>query len=166
MVLLLVLLFGCVQNNSDGGVLMKVSSVFLDEGNIPSKYSCDGTGVNPEIKIKDIPEGTKSIALIVDDPDVPRGTFIHWILFNIPVKGNSVTIQENSVLGTQGKNSSGSLDFVGMCPPTGIHRYYFRVYALNEMLGLKEGITRTELEPAMQGKILGQGILMGKYSRE
>lgn len=140
------------------------SPAFENEGDIPSKYTCEGQNVNPEITIKDVPDNTQSLALIMDDPDAPTGTFDHWIMWNIPA--NTKTIDMNSHPGTQGKNGRGENKYTGPCPPTGKHRYYFKVYALDKKLSLAEGSTKAELENAMQGHILASGQLMGKYEKK
>ncbi|MFH1663240.1 MAG: YbhB/YbcL family Raf kinase inhibitor-like protein [archaeon] len=146
---------------------LKVSTNAFSSGKaIPAKYSCDGTDFNPEIMISGIPEKTASLALIVDDPDAPGGVWTHWVVWNIPVEGKTKTIQENSVPGVQGTNSAASLEFHGPCPPSGTHKYYFKVYALDSNLSLKEGSTKTDLEKAMKGRLLAQGELMGTYQRE
>src|SRR5690242_12178428 len=103
---------------------------------IPSRYTCEGDNVNPPLTIENIPKGTKSLALVIDDLDAPGGTFIHWLVWNIrPME----MILENTVPGTEGNNSFGSINYKGPCPPTGTHRYFFKVYALDKMLDLAEG---------------------------
>ncbi len=168
--LLLVFLFGCFGPNPPddlGGEIMIVSSSAFSEGElIPSKYSCDGEDKSPDLTVKDIPKGTKTLALIADDPDAPGGTWTHWIVWNIPVTGTEQTIAENSVPGVQGKNDFGKLDYGGPCPPSGTHRYFFKVYALDSELDLAEGASVSELHKAMENKVLGQGTVMGKYSRQ
>jgi Raf kinase inhibitor-like YbhB/YbcL family protein len=139
------------------------SPVFEDNKSIPSKYSCDGDEVNPPLTIEGIPPATKTLALVVDDPDAPMGTFDHWIVWNIPPEGK---ITENSVPGTQGLNSGRQQGYIGMCPPSGTHRYFFKVYALDVNLDLKPNQTRKkDLEKAIQGHILVKGELIGLYRR-
>jgi Raf kinase inhibitor-like YbhB/YbcL family protein len=139
------------------------SPAFENNKPIPSKYSCDGDEVNPPLIIEGIPQATKTLALIVDDPDAPMGTFDHWIVWNIPPEGK---ITENSVPGTQGLNSGGQQSYIGMCPPSGTHRYFFKVYALDTKLDLKPNQThKKDLEKAMQGHILAKGELIGLYRR-
>jgi Raf kinase inhibitor-like YbhB/YbcL family protein len=138
------------------------SPVFENNKSIPKKYSCDGEEVNPPLTLEGIPPATKTLALIVDDPDAPRGTFDHWVVWDIPPAG---TIGENSVPGTQGVNSTGGHAYVGICPPSGVHRYFFKVYALDTKLGLKEKTNKNDLEKAMQGHILAKGELIGIYRR-
>lgn len=135
---------------------------FKNNEYLPKKFTCDGTQVNPALTIENIPGNAKSLALIVDDPDAPSGTFVHWVVFDIPVTD---TIDENSIPGKQGVNTTGELNYVGPCPPSGTHRYFFKLYALDAMLNLKEGITKQELEAAMKGRILAQAELIGLYKR-
>ncbi|MDD5167167.1 MAG: YbhB/YbcL family Raf kinase inhibitor-like protein [Candidatus Omnitrophica bacterium] len=129
---------------------------------IPAKFTCEGSDINPGFIIEDVPGQAKSLALIVDDPDAPRGTWVHWVVFDIPVTAN---IAENSVPGKQGINDSGRKDYHGPCPPSGTHRYFFKIYALDTMLNLKEGISKKELENAMAGHILDKAELIGLYKR-
>ncbi len=143
--------------------LVVKSPAFENNKLIPAKYSCDGEEVNPPLTIEGIPQGTQMLALIVDDPDAPRGTFDHWVVWNIPPTGK---IAENSVPGTEGLNSAGQRSYVSMCPPYGTHRYFFKVYALNSKLTLNPNSTRKkDLEKAMQGHILSKGELIGLYKR-
>ncbi len=139
------------------------SPVFEHNKHIPRKYSCDGEEVNPPLTVSNVPPEAKSLALIVDDPDAPRGTFDHWIVWNIPTAGK---IEENTVPGDEGLNGAGQRGYVGMCPPTGAHRYFFKVYALDTKLALKPELTgKKDLEKAVQGHILSKGVLIGLYSR-
>ncbi len=139
------------------------STAFENNKLIPAKYSCDGNEVNPPLTIEGTPLETKTLALIVDDPDAPRGTFDHWVVWNIPPTGK---IEENSVPGTEGLNTAGQHAYIGMCPPSGMHRYFFKVYALDVKLALNANFTRKkDLEKAMQGHVLAKGELMGLYNR-
>ena len=148
----------------EGGSAMKLTSTaFKHNGNIPIQYTCQGDDINPPLSISDIPEGTKSLALIIDDPDAPSKTWVHWVVFNIPV---TTEIQENIVPGKQGYNDFGRNDYGGPCPPSGTHRYFHKLYALNKVLGLGEGITKSELEAAMKGNILAQAELIGLYKKK
>jgi Raf kinase inhibitor-like YbhB/YbcL family protein len=143
--------------------LIVKSPAFENNKLIPKKHSCDGEEVNPPLNVEGIPMGAKTIALILDDPDAPRGTFDHWIVWNIPPTGK---IAENSVPGTEGLNSAGQQTYIGMCPPSGTHRYFFKVYALDAKLDLKANSTKKkDLEKAMQGHILAKGELVGLYNR-
>jgi Raf kinase inhibitor-like YbhB/YbcL family protein len=146
------------------------SSTFQEGGMIPSKYTCDDKDISPDLTWSDVPESAKSIAIICDDPDAPVGTWVHWVVFNIPVasKGlpENVTGQRGLPQGAkQGMNDFRKLDYGGPCPPGGVHRYYFKVYALDSALPLKAGATKAELLKAMEGKIVAQGQLMGTYRR-
>jgi len=172
--LAVVLTVGCTNqttntndNNDNGGTqvgdLAITSSAFVSGGNIPIKYSCDGADISPPLSFENIPEGTESLVLILDDPDAPGGTWVHWIVFNIPAQTTEIT--EGEIFQYYiGKNSWAEIAYGGPCPPTGEeHRYYFRLYALNITLSLSDGASRTEVDNAMSGHILGQTSLMGKY---
>ena len=142
------------------------SSAFGHNTNIPLKYTCDGEDTSPALKISGIEEGAQSLVLIMDDPDAPVGIWDHWIKFNIPVSGSEFEIAENmEPQGISGKGSGGNLNYEGPCPPDKEHRYFLKAYALDTMLGLPEGSTKTEVEKAMQGHILQQGELIGLYDR-
>ena len=140
------------------------SFAFKNDGFIPVQYTCDGANVNPDLKIVDIPENTKSLALIVDDPDAPNGIFCHWLVWDIPVK--SKIIKENSVPGIQGRNSMHENKYFGPCPPSGVHYYHFRVYALDTKLSyLSPNTNRKALLEAMNGHIISSGEWVGLYAR-
>ncbi|MDO8519763.1 MAG: YbhB/YbcL family Raf kinase inhibitor-like protein [Deltaproteobacteria bacterium] len=143
------------------------SSAFDVNGLIPNKYTCDGRDVSIPLSWSGIPAGTKSITLIMDDPDAPVGTWDHWILFNMP-SGTTELPEDikNLPAGTrQGKNSWGKTGYGGPCPPDKEHRYFFKLYALDSLLELKEGVAKKDLEKAMQGHILGKAELIGRYDR-
>jgi len=148
-----------------GGVMKITSSAFQHNTMIPAKYTCEGMDINPPLLVEDIPEKTKSLVLIMDDPDAPRGTWIHWVVFNIPCSGKKIEIKENSIPGVQGWNDFRRINYGGPCPPSGTHRYFFRVYALDIMLNLKEGAKRQEVEDAMRGHILASAELVGLYKK-
>lgn len=131
---------------------------------MPAKFTCDGEDVNPAIVFDGVPEKAKSLALIIEDPDAPMRTWIHWVLYDIPAAGQ-VRIEKGSFSGKRGINDSGKKDYHGPCPPNGTHRYFFRAYALDDMLGLREGISKPELEKAMNGHILESAELVGLYKR-
>lgn len=146
--------------------MLKVfSSAFAFDGIIPKKYTCDGDDINPEINIEEIPESTKSLVLIFDDPDSPSGTWDHWLVWNI--NPDIKKIDENSVPegAVFGENTFGKLAYGGPCPGFGTHRYYFKIYALDTVLDLQEGAGRADLENTIKGHIIEEGQLMGKYSR-
>jgi Raf kinase inhibitor-like YbhB/YbcL family protein len=139
------------------------SPVFENSKFIPVKYTCDGADVNPPLTIEGVPEGTKTLVLIVDDPDAPMGTFDHWIVWNIPPTTRK--IEENTVPGTEGMSSYRKHAYGGPCPPYGTHRYFFKVYALDTQLDLKSNSTKKDVEKAMEGHILAEGELVGLYRR-
>ena len=144
-----------------GGEAMKLKSpAFENNQLIPGRFTCEGDDINPALIIDGIPEGTKSLALIVDDPDAPIGTWVHWVVFDIPVISK---IEENSIPGKAGANSAGKRNYHGPCPPSGTHRYIFKIYALDKELGLKEGAGKTAVEKAMEGHILDKAELVGLY---
>jgi Raf kinase inhibitor-like YbhB/YbcL family protein len=140
-----------------------ISTKFKNNEDIPKRYTCEGKDVNPPLEVTKIPDKTKSLALIVDDPDASSGTWTHWMVWNIPP---TLKIEENSVPGKQGINDFGKTDYRGPCPPSGKHRYYFKLYALDKMLVLKEGVTREKLISEMQGHIIESCNTMGFYSRK
>ena len=142
---------------------LRVQSVaFSHGGYIPLKYTCEGENVNPPILISDLPGDTKSLALIVEDPDAPRGVYDHWIVWNIPP---NKAIGENSKPGISGKNSFGNEDYGGPCPPSGSHRYFFKVFALDSDLNIQAGSDKQTLQEAMKDHVLGLGELMGHYQK-
>ena len=165
------LAFTSSHAKGDTAMDINISSAAFKEGEmIPSKYTCDGENISPSLEWTGIPKGTKSIALICDDPDAPRGTWVHWVLFNIPgdVSGLSENIPRHSTLkngARQGMNDSRQLGYDGPCPPGGTHRYFFKLYALDNMLSLETGATKAQLLKVMEGHILAEGQLMGKYKR-
>jgi len=145
---------------------MKLTSpAFKHNGAIPSEYTCDGSDTSPELNIADVPKNAKSLVLVNDDPDAPVGTWDHWIVFNIPP--TTKKIEEGSEPeGLGGKNSWGRTGYGGPCPPSGVHRYFFKLYALDTMLNLKEGATKKDIEKAMQGHIIAKAELIGRYQRQ
>ncbi len=150
---------------------MEIISSSFDEGTmIPKKYTCDAIDISPPLKWSKIPDGTKTFAIICDDPDAPMGTWVHWVIYNLPVNINelsedvpSLEILPNGA--KQGRNDFGKIGYGGPCPPGGTHRYYFKVYALTEELNVEAGISKSELLKAMEGHILSEGQLMGRYKR-
>jgi Raf kinase inhibitor-like YbhB/YbcL family protein len=178
----MLLISGCVQNENaeipvtnespeagkgDGNMNIQsikvFSSAFAANGSIPGKYTCDGANVNPPLEFEGIPEEADSLVLIVDDPDAPMKTFTHWIVWNIePV----AKIEEDTIPGVEGINDFKRIGYGGPCPPSGTHRFFFRVYALDRQLELKAGTGRKDLENEMIGHIIAEGELMGKYSKK
>jgi Raf kinase inhibitor-like YbhB/YbcL family protein len=149
-----------------GEAKMKItSSAFQEGGNIPSKFTCDGSDISPPLQIAEVPSGTKSLALVVDDPDAPSGLFTHWMVWNISPQTS--TIAEGSTpKGVHGTNDFGKSGYGGPCPPSGTHRYYFKIFALDRELDLPPGTKRSQLDAAMKGHVVEQGELMGRYSRK
>ena len=152
-----------------GAPTMQLTSTAFKEGEaIPTSHGNEDQNLSPLLKWSDVPQGVKSFALICDDPDAPRGTWVHWVLFNIPadtrelksVPGGKVDVPG----AVQGKNDFKKLAYGGPSPPSGTHRYFFKLYALDKMLDLKEGATKDEVVKAMNGHIIAQGQLMGKFS--
>ena len=142
--------------------LIVTSTAFENNGAIPSKYTCDGDDVNPPLDIGGLPGGTKSLVLIVDDPDAPRGTWDHWVVWNI---APTERIEENSVPGVEGLNDFQRHSYGGPCPPSGTHRYFFKVYALDVQLNLGAESRKRDVEKAMEGHALATGELVGRYRR-
>ncbi len=147
------------------------SSAFEDGGLIPAKYTCDGADISPPLQWDAVPEGTGSIALICDDPDAPVGTFVHWVLFNLPAETKE--LPENMPADKslpngagQGTTDFGRIGYGGPCPPSGTHRYFFKIYALDAEVDLVAGAGKRDLLRAMEGHILAQGQLIGKYKRQ
>ncbi len=146
-------------------LLIISSSAFEHNGMIPSKYTCDGSNVNPPFHFAEIPGGTRTLALIMDDPDAPMGTWDHWIVWNISLEYGRVdenTVPPGSV---QGKNGWGRSEYGGPCPPSGTHRYFIKVFALDSLIPLEGGASKKDLEKAMGGHILSKGELIGIYRR-
>ena len=146
--------------------LQLTSDAFVNGQSIPAKYSCIGKNISPALTWNEPPAHTQSFALIVDDPDAPGRTWVHWVLFNIPA--NTRTLQEdfsadNSI--AAGNNSSGKPSYQGPCPPSGTHRYFFKLYALDTTLSLSPGATKERLLNEMEGHILAETELMGTFSK-
>jgi Raf kinase inhibitor-like YbhB/YbcL family protein len=148
------------------------SSAFTENSSIPSKYTCDEIQMPPPLTFSGTPDGTKSLTLIMEDPDVPKqlrpsGVFVHWVIYNIPA--DKTSIREGERTGTPGKNGAGNNEYAGPCPPAEYepseHRYFFTLYALDSELALSAGATKEEVLSAMQGHILAQTQLMGKYKK-
>jgi hypothetical protein len=144
---------------------LKISSpVFKDFGIIPKKFTCDGKDVSPPLKFTNIPQKTKSLALIVDDPDAPAGTFTHWIVWGISPKKTQFAVGERKGI-TEGTTDFGKTGYGGPCPPSGSHRYFFKLYALDSKIDLSTKSKKKELEAAIQDHIIQSATLVGKYSR-
>jgi len=146
------------------------SSAFSEGQMIPTRHTCDGPDVSPDLAWSGVPEKTQSLALICDDPDAPIGTWVHWVVFNLPAGADGLlaemppdAILENGA--RHGINDFRKLGYGGPCPPGGTHRYFFKLYALDTALELESGITKARLLEAMEGHILAEAQLMGKYKR-
>jgi Raf kinase inhibitor-like YbhB/YbcL family protein len=177
-VLLFFFLFLCFSQGGEedkqpltGGSEMQITSSAFREGQaIPRKYTCDGEDVSPPLSWSGAPEGTKSFALISDDPDAPVGTWVHWVIYDLPAGVTFLpegveAVKRPQVGGTNGITDFRRLGYGGPCPPSGTHRYFFKLYALDTVMDLPAGVTRKELLQAMEGHILAEAQLMGKYSR-
>lgn len=145
------------------------SPSFENGGKIQKKFTCDGQDISPELIVSGVPSNAKSLALIMEDPDVPKsirsdGMWDHWVAWNIPPETKK--IPEGHHPKTEGNNTSGKLGYQGPCPPDREHRYFFKLFALNSVLSLKSGSSKRDLEKAMEGHILEKAELMGKYSRK
>ena len=138
------------------------SDAFKEDGFIPLRYTCDGKDVNPALNFDHIPGEAQSLAIIVDDPDAPAGTWVHWVIWNIPVTHH---LKEGHAAGTQGINDFNKHIYCGPCPPKGTHRYFFKVYALDCKLEIPGSSPKADLEKAMAGHILGVGELIGLYKK-
>jgi len=159
------------DKGEDSMALSITSTAFEPEGMIPSRYTCDGADISPPLSWTGVPENTKSLALISDDPDAPRGTWVHWVLFNI--SPDTRQLPENVPSGEMlaggarhGVTDFGRFGYGGPCPPGGVHRYYFKLYALDIVLDLTGRATKDDLLKAMEGHILDKGQLMGRYQRQ
>ncbi len=146
------------------------SPAFEEGGMIPSRCTNDGFDMSPALEWKSVPEGCETLAIICDDPDAPMGTWVHWVIFNIPesLTGLEEDVPADKILPggiVQGMNDFRRIGYGGPCPPSGTHRYFFKIYALDTNLELSPGATKAQLLKAMEGHILAQGQLMGRYSR-
>ena len=146
------------------------SSAFAHSEVIPEQFTCDGADISPALQWSNVPDNTQSLALIMDDPDAPVGTWVHWVLYNLPASTRSlpeaIAAEPELADGSRhGQNSWGRLDYGGPCPPSGTHRYFFKLYALDTSLDLPAGADKDGLLQAMEGHILSQAELMGTYAR-
>ncbi len=138
------------------------SPVFSEGGEIPSRYTCDGEDISPPLEIEDLPEGAESLALVMDDPDAPGRTFVHWVAYDIDPADR---FEEAASVGTGGLNHFGTKAYGGPCPPSGSHRYVFKLYALDRKLGREAGLSKEELLEEIEGSILAEARLTGTYQR-
>ena len=150
---------------------MRVTSVAFNEGGmIPARHTCDSTNISPPLAWTDTPEAVKSFALICDDPDAPAGTWVHWVLYNIPSTTKEIsektTVSDSLADGSrQGVNDFRKTGYGGPCPPGGTHRYFFKLYALDTLLPVETNVTKSKLLTMMEGHIISEGTLMGKYKK-
>ena len=170
----MLLVIGCSRQAPDiseptkapvGGIMKLSSPSFGNGGMIPAKYTCDGDEISPELHISAAPEQAKSLVLIMDDPDAPVGIWDHWVVWNMPETATEIAEGEEPE-GVHGRGTRGGLEYQGPCPPDARHTYFFKLYALDAKLSLKEGATKLDLEQAMAGHILSQSELTGTYERK
>jgi hypothetical protein len=165
------------EERSKDMALTITSSVFEHGKRIPVKYTCDGESVSPPLSWAGVPDSAKSLVLISDDPDAPMGTWVHWVVYdipptitgfpeNIPQVKDLADIKGKELAGKQGRNSGGRIGYGPPCPPSGTHRYFFKLYALDTMLGMKSGATKSDILQAMEGHVIAEVELMGLYSRK
>lgn len=157
-------------SNESNSQMKLMSSAFKDGEAIPRGYTCDGANVSPPLEWANAPKSVKTFALVVDDPDAPAGTWVHWVLYNLP--GDTIGMTESTPLNPtladgamQGTNDFKKIGYGGPCPPSGTHRYFFKLYALDANLSLNPGATKADLEKSMEGHILSQAQLIGTYRR-
>jgi Raf kinase inhibitor-like YbhB/YbcL family protein len=161
-----VILLAVIASFAAEGTRMKItSSAFHEGGNIPSKFTCDGSDTSPPLQITGIPSEAKSLVLIADDPDAPGGLFTHWLVWNIPPQTNSIA-EGSAPKGVHGTNDFGKSGYRGPCPPPGTHRYSFKIFALDRELDLRAGAKRSQVDAAMKGHVIAQGELTGRYERK
>ena len=145
---------------------MKITSSAFHEGsNIPSKFTCDGSDASPPLQITGVPSEAKSLVLIADDPDAPSGLFTHWLVWNIPPQTSSIA-EGSAPKGVHGANDFGKSGYGSPCPPSGTHRYSFKIFALDRALELRSGAKRSQVDAAMKGHVIAQGELVGRYARK
>ncbi len=142
-----------------------ISPDFIEGGNIPKHFTCDGQDISPTLKIEGVPQPAKSLVLIADDPDAPSGTFTHWLIWNLRPDATEILATTPPAGAVQGVNDFGRNNYGGPCPPSGVHRYYFKLFALDTTLELPATSRRKVLDAAMQGHIIGEATLMGRYAR-
>jgi hypothetical protein len=161
-----VILLAVIASFAAEGARMKITSSALQNGgNIPSKFTCDGSDTSPPLQITGVPSEAKSLVLIADDPDAPSGLFTHWLVWNIPPQTNSI-VEGSAPKGVQGTNDFGKSGYKGPCPPPGTHRYSFKIFALDRELDLRSGAKRSQVDAAIKGHVIAQGELVGRYARK
>jgi Raf kinase inhibitor-like YbhB/YbcL family protein len=159
-------LFVAITSFGAGESGMTITSpAFQQRESIPSKFACDGGNTSPPLQITGVPAEAKTLVLIADDPDAPGGLFTHWLVWNIPPQTNSIA-EGTPPKGVHGTNDFGKSGYGAPCPPSGVHRYYFRIFALDRELALPSGTKRSQLDAAMKGHVIAQGELIGRYARK
>jgi len=152
-----------VPCGAEEAISMRIASPeFENNSFIPKRFTCQGEDISPLLTIEGIPEKAKTLALIVDDPDAPMGTWVHWVVYNIPVVSS---IEESSIPGQEAMNDFGRKNYGGPCPPSGVHRYFFKLYALDTEISLRDNARKRDLEKAIQNHILAQAELIGLYKK-
>lgn len=165
--LFVTLCFSSVGTEAANMSTLKISSpAFKQNERIPERYTCDGADVSPPFMIENVPPGTESLALIVDDPDAPRGTWVHWVVWNIAPDTKEIKEHNVPAGAAEGLNDFRKQSYGGPCPPSGTHRYFFKLYALDDTPALGANATKGDLERAMKGHILSQTELVGLYARK
>jgi Raf kinase inhibitor-like YbhB/YbcL family protein len=160
-----VVLLAVIASSAAEGARMKItSSAFQEGGNIPSRFTCDGSDISPPLQIAGVPSEAKSLVLIADDPDAPSGLFTHWLVWNIPPQTNSIA-EGSTPKGVHGANDFGKSGYRGPCPPPGTHRYSFKIFALDRELDLRALAKRSQVDAAMKGHVIAQDELVGRYTR-
>jgi Raf kinase inhibitor-like YbhB/YbcL family protein len=152
--------------DSSQAVMKLISPDFSDGGNIPERFTCDGEDISPTLKIEDAPAAARSLVLIVDDPDAPVGTFTHWLMWNLIPDATEIAANSPPSDAVQGVNDFGRSKYGGPCPPSGVHRYYFKLYALDTTLQLPAKSKRKAVDAAIKGHIISEATLMGRYARK
>jgi Raf kinase inhibitor-like YbhB/YbcL family protein len=164
--LVLAIFVGTILSMNAASSISITTAAFQAGADIPAKFTCNGGNVNPDLKITGVPREAKSLVLIVDDPDASHGLFTHWIVWNIDPKTTDLAESSSPAGGVQGTNDFGKRNYGGPCPPSGTHRYFFKIFALDTKLDLKPSARRAELDAAMRGHTLGQGELMARYTHK
>ena len=160
------MLLTAIASFAEQGARMKITSpAFQEDANLPAKFTCDGSNTSPPLQITGVPAEAKSLALIADDPDAPGGLFTHWLVWNILPQTNSIA-EGSAPKSVQGANDFGRSGYGAPCPPSGTHRYYFRVFALDRELDLRLGAKRSQLDAAMKGHVIAHAELIGRYARK
>ena len=160
------ILFAAIASFAAERATMKIaSSAFQDSGDIPSKFTCEGSDNSPPLQITGVPSEAKSLVLIADDPDAPSGLFTHWLIWNIPPQTNSIA-EGSAPKGVHGTNDFGKTEYRGPCPAPGKHRSSFKMFALDRALDLRGGAKRSQVDAAMKGHVIAESELVGNYARK